>query len=179
VASFAHGCVRAGGGAHSARGRRSVRPLTVFTIAYIATRIYGSQSWLILVLSGNKILEQAQARFTARAAARRRPRAGVRPDGEGPVIHGVSVDPALLSERLGLFVIIVLGESVVQVVSAASRAQYGIGLLATAIASFVLLAGMFGLSVVVIGTSPVRVQSGDRSTGARGDGLTRFDEQRR
>lgn len=44
--------------------------------------------------------------------------------------------------------IIVLGESVVQVVDAASDAQYGVGLLATGIASFVLLAGMFGLSVV-------------------------------
>jgi low temperature requirement protein LtrA len=174
-------------------GGASVRPLNVFAIAYIATRIYGSQSWhrgevlldfpvarytvgllpwfvsiwvdeqwklalwavgvgldllLILVLSGNKILEQVQARFTERASTRRRPRSRVRPDGEGPVIHGVSVDPVLLSERLGLFVIIVLGESVVQVVGTASHAQYGVGLLATAIASFVLLAGMFGLSVV-------------------------------
>ena len=60
----------------------------------------------------------------------------------------MSVDPALLSERLGLFVIIVLGESVVQVVGAASNARYGFGLLASAIASFVLLAGIFGLSVV-------------------------------
>jgi low temperature requirement protein LtrA len=171
----------------------SVRPLNVFAIAYIATRIYGSQAWhrgevlldfpvarytvgllpwfasiwvgepwklalwaagvgldllLVLVVSGNKILEQVQARFTTQAATRRRPRPGARADGEGPVVHGVSVDPALLSERLGLFVIIVLGESVVQVVSAASHAQYGIGLLASAIASFVLLAGMFGLSVV-------------------------------
>ena len=103
---------------------------------------------LILVLSGNKILEQVQARFAENATTRRRPRSRVRPDGEGPLIHGVSVDPALLSERLGLFVIILLGESVVQVVGAASRTQYGVGLLATAIASFVLLAGMFGLSVV-------------------------------
>jgi low temperature requirement protein LtrA len=171
----------------------SARPLNVFAIAYIATRVYGSQSWrrgeilldfpvvrytvgllpwfasiwvderwklalwavgvgldllMILVLSGDKILEQVQARFTEHAATRRRPRAGARPDGAGPVIHGVSVDPALLSERLGLFVIIVLGESVVQVVGAASHAQYGVGLLSTAIASFVLLAGMFGLSVV-------------------------------
>jgi low temperature requirement protein LtrA len=171
----------------------SVRPLNVFAIAYIATRIYGSQSWrrgevlldfpvarytvgllpwfvsiwvdeswklalwavgvgvdllLTLALSGNKVLEQVQARFTAHAATRRRPQSHGRPGGEGPVIHGVSADPALLSERLGLFVIIVLGESVVQVVGAASHAQYGIGLLATALASFVLLAGMFGLSVV-------------------------------
>jgi low temperature requirement protein LtrA len=169
----------------------SVRPLTVFTIAYIATRIYGAQSWrrgevlldfpvvqysvgllpwiasiwvdeplklglwavgvgldllLILVLSGNQILERAQAYLSAQATTRRRPRSG-RFDRQ-PVIRGVSVDPALLSERLGLFVIIVLGESVVQVVNAASHAQYDIGLLATAIASFVLLAGLFGLSVV-------------------------------
>jgi low temperature requirement protein LtrA len=181
------------GVAHAVLGHGGVRPLNVFAIAYIATRIYGSQSWhrgevlldfpvvqhsvgllpwfasiwvdgrwklalwavgvgldllLILVLSGNKVLEQLQARLTGRAATRRRPRAGVQPGGEGPVIHGVSVDPALLSERLGLFVIIVLGESVVQVVGAASHAQYSVGLLATAIASFVLLAGMFGLSVV-------------------------------
>jgi low temperature requirement protein LtrA len=184
VPGVAHTVLRHGG---------SARPLTVFTIAYIATRLYGSNSWrrgevlidfpvaqytvgllpwfvsiwvgepwklalwavgvgldllLILVLSGNKIFEQVQAKLTAQAATRRRPRAGVRPDGEVPVIHGVSVDPALLSERLGLFVIIVLGESVVQVVNAAAIAQYSIGLLATAIASFVLLAGMFGLSVV-------------------------------
>jgi low temperature requirement protein LtrA len=168
------------------------RPLTVFAIAYIATRIYGSRSWrrgevlldfpvvqytvgllpwivsiwvdepwklvlwavgmgldlvLILVVSGNEVLAQFQARFTAQTTTRRRPRPRIPPDGEGPIIHGVSVDPALLSERLGLFVIIVLGESVVQVVSAAADAKYDVGLLATGIASFVLLAGMFGLSV--------------------------------
>jgi low temperature requirement protein LtrA len=170
----------------------SVRPLTVFTIAYIATRIYGSQSWrrgevlldfpvvqysvgllpwivsiwvgepwkialwavgvgldllLILAFSGHQILERAQVYLSAHATTGRRPGAGRRLDGQ-PVLRGVSVDPAHLSERLGLFVIIVLGESVVQVVNAASHAQFDIGLLATAVASFVLLAGLFGLSVV-------------------------------
>ncbi|GAA3042539.1 low temperature requirement protein A [Streptosporangium longisporum] len=103
---------------------------------------------LILVLSGSRILQRIQSYLTAPERTRRRSRSGVRPDGMGPVIHGVSADPAHLSERLGLFVIIVLGESVVQVVAAASEARYDIGLLATAIASFALLAGMFGLSVV-------------------------------
>jgi low temperature requirement protein LtrA len=171
----------------------SVRPLTVFTIAYLATRIYGAQSWrrgdvlldfpvaqstvgllpwfvsfwvdepwklalwavgvgldllLILVLSGHQILEQFQTKFSAQATSRRWPRAGAGSDGEAPAIHVVSVDPGLLSERLGLFVIIVLGESVVQIVNAVSAARYSVGLLATAIASFVLLAGLFGLSVV-------------------------------
>lgn len=71
-----------------------------------------------------------------------------RPDRQGPGIHAVSVDPAHLSERLGLFVIIVLGEGVAQVVTAAADTQYSVGLLASGIASFVLLTGMFGLSVV-------------------------------
>ncbi|MET8044389.1 low temperature requirement protein A [Micromonospora sp. NPDC005215] len=103
---------------------------------------------LILVLSASRVLQRVQSYLTAQEHTRRRPRSGVRPDSTGPVVHGVSVEPAHLSERLGLFVIIVLGESVVQVVTAASEARYSIGLLATAMASFVLLAGMFGLSVV-------------------------------
>jgi low temperature requirement protein LtrA len=180
------------GVAHTVLGHSdSVRPLNVFAIAYIATRVYGSQSWhrgevlldfpvarytvgllpwfvsiwvderwklalwaagigldllLVLVISGDKILERVQTYLTAQGTSRRRP--GAHPGTVGPVVHGVSVDPALLSERLGLFVIIVLGESVVEIVGAASGAQYSVGLLATGIASFVLLAGMFGLSVV-------------------------------
>ena len=56
-------------------------------------------------------------------------------------------DPAHLAERLGLFVIIVLGEGVVQVVDAACEAVPEAGLFVAGLASFVLLAGMFGLSV--------------------------------
>ncbi|MCX5065963.1 low temperature requirement protein A [Micromonospora lupini] len=182
------------GVAHTVLGHGTdIRPLNVFAIAYIATRVYGSKSWqrgavlldfpvvqysagllpwfaslwvdehlklalwaagvgldllLILVLSGSRLLQRVQSYLTAPEKTRRRPRSGVRPGGTGPVIHGVSVDPAHLSERLGLFVIIVLGESVVQIVAAAGEARYDVGLLATAVASFVLLAGMFGLSVV-------------------------------
>ncbi len=172
--------------------RDGVRPLTVFAIAYVTTRIYGSTSWrrgevlldfpvvqysvgllpwfvsiwvderwklalwavgigldllLVLVFSGSEILKRVQTRVSAPGNTRRRPRPGIRPDGAGPVIHAVSLDPAHLSEQLGLFVIVVLGESVVQIVDAASNAHYGVGLLAAGIASFVLLAGMFGLSV--------------------------------
>ncbi|GAA2599488.1 low temperature requirement protein A [Winogradskya consettensis] len=103
---------------------------------------------LILVLSGSRILQRVQSYLSSPERSRRRRRSWGRSDGAGPAIHGVSVDPAHLSERLGLFVIIVLGESVVQVAAAASEATYDLGLLATAIASFILLAGLFGLSVV-------------------------------
>lgn len=182
------------GVAHAVLGNGdSVRPLTVFAVAYIATRIYGSQSWrrgevvldfpvvqysagllpwfvsiwvdepwkltfwavgvgldllLILAVSRDRILERVQAYVTSQATTGRRPWPGVRPEGGAPAIRGVSVDPDHLSERLGLFMIIVLGESVVQVVNVAADAHYGVGLLATGIASFVLLSGMFGLSVV-------------------------------
>lgn len=103
---------------------------------------------LVLVASGSKILEQVQTKISAQASPRRRTGRDGRPERAAPVIQGVSVDPGHLSERLGLFVIIVLGESVVQVVNAAADAQYGISLFVTGLGSFVLLAGMFGLSVV-------------------------------
>ncbi|WP_250038335.1 low temperature requirement protein A [Paractinoplanes maris] len=112
-------------------------------LALWATGI-GLDLLLILVLSGSRMLQRVQSYLTAQKSHGRR--SG--PRGTGPVIYGVSVDPAHLSERLGLFVIIVLGESVVQIVAAAGEARYDFGLLATAIASFILLAGMFGLSVV-------------------------------
>jgi low temperature requirement protein LtrA len=171
----------------------SARPLTVFTIAYIATRVYGSRAWrrgevlldfpvvqnslgllpwfvslfldthwklplwalgigldllVLLVFSRAALREQVQAHSAGWSASRRRNRPAIGRDAGVPAIHEVLVDPAHLSERLGLFVIIVLGESVVQVVDTAGEAPYGGGLLVTGIASFVLLAGMFGLSVV-------------------------------
>jgi low temperature requirement protein LtrA len=103
---------------------------------------------LVLVASGSKILELVQTKISAQASPRRRTGRDGRPERAAPIIQGVSVDPGHLSERLGLFVIIVLGESVVQVVNAAADAQYGISLFVTGLGSFVLLAGMFGLSVV-------------------------------
>jgi low temperature requirement protein LtrA len=102
---------------------------------------------LILVLSGHRMMAQFQARLTARTSDRRQPRAS-RAKGRAPEISSVSVDAQHLAERLGLFVIIVLGESVVQVVDAAAETEFNIGLLASGLAGFVLLAGMFGLSVV-------------------------------
>jgi len=51
-----------------------------------------------------------------------------------------------LSERLGLFVIIVLGEGVAQVVEATSDAEWDRTLYALAVASFFLLAALWALS---------------------------------
>jgi low temperature requirement protein LtrA len=167
--------------------------LTIFTVAYISTRVYGTQSWqrgsllldfpivqysggllpwlasiwvddpwklrlwavglgvdlvLILLVSGHKLLAQFQARTSARAARRRQRRPAARTGKDRPEIRAVYVDPEHLSERMGLFMIVVLGESVVQVVSAAADEEPDLSLLATGAACFVLLTGLFGLSVV-------------------------------
>jgi low temperature requirement protein LtrA len=178
---------------HVLDGGSGTLPLTVFTVAYIATRLYGAQSWqrstllldfpivqysggllpwlasiwvddpwklrlwalglaidlvLTVLVSGDKLLSQFQARTSTRAARRPRRSTGTRTSRKRPAIQAVSVDPVHLSERLGLFVIVVLGESVVQVVAAAADAELDVNLLATGAASFVLLAALFGLSVV-------------------------------
>lgn len=62
---------------------------------------------------------------------------------------GVTVarlDLSLLEERLGLFVIIVLGEAVAQLVSAAGGVDWTAGLLGAGLASFELLVGLWWLT---------------------------------
>ena len=56
------------------------------------------------------------------------------------------LDLSLLDERLGLFVIIVLGEAVAQVISASSRVEWTSGLLGVGAASFALLIGLWWLT---------------------------------
>jgi low temperature requirement protein LtrA len=166
------------GVAHTVLGHDDgVRALNVFAIAYVATRIYGSRSWrrgevlldfpvvqysagllpwfvsiwvgepwkLVLWTVGIGLDLLVVLVFSGRGIGERLPSRDVDPEA---VVHGVSVDASHLSERLGLFVIIVLGESVVQMVGAAGNARYGSGLLVGGVACFVLLAGLFGLSVV-------------------------------
>ncbi|MFF5207458.1 low temperature requirement protein A [Streptosporangium sp. NPDC000396] len=76
------------------------------------------------------------------------------------------LDAGHLQERLGLFVIIVLGEAALQVVSAASKAEWTYELGAAAVAGFALLVGLWWLSVrfdvnglllAAPGTPPARV----------------------
>lgn len=100
---------------------------------------------VVLVIDGDQMLEAMLGRLRDQEASGRRQR---QRGGEQLVIRGVSVDRSHLEERLGLFVIIVLGEGVIQVVHAASETELERGVLGAGLASFVLLAGMFGLSVV-------------------------------
>ncbi|CAM2772384.1 low temperature requirement protein A [Skermania piniformis] len=67
---------------------------------------------------------------------------------EGAVVIRVGLAPEHLAERLGLFVIIVLGEGVIQVIHSASEADWNIGLLAAGGVSLGLSVGMFTLSLI-------------------------------
>ncbi len=60
----------------------------------------------------------------------------------------VSFDAGHLGERLGLFVIIVLGEGVIQAVAAAAGASWDWALAGTGTAALVLLTGLWSLSVL-------------------------------
>ena len=96
----------------------------------------------LVLLSGDDLLGEAQKRIdalTRRSPERMETFAGLKI---------VRFDSGHLSERLSLFVIIVLGEGVIQCVDAASEAEWDQHLFPTGAAAFLLLAGMWGLSVV-------------------------------
>jgi len=77
---------------------------------------------------------------------RRRHRSDHAVDARRTEITLARLDLSLLEERLGLFVIIVLGEAVAQLVSAAGGVDWTAGLLGAGLASFELLVGLWWLT---------------------------------
>ncbi len=117
---------------------------------------------LLLTLSGERLVRQAQERLDqVRGQGTRGPgrRRSGGPGGGGPrgrrddradVPDTVGVAPSdvpHLGERLGLFVIIVLGEGLIQSIDAASEAEWDRALLVAGAGTFVLLVGLWALSV--------------------------------
>jgi low temperature requirement protein LtrA len=99
--------------------------------------------WVLLKRSvdADQTIERLPARYD-RAVAKRSERGR----GEAPErIEAVDIDTSHLDERLGLFVIIVLGEIVVQIVGAASRTDWGSHLMVTVGASFALIVCLWWL----------------------------------
>jgi low temperature requirement protein LtrA len=94
------------------------------------------------------LLESMQQRIRRQRERqeRRRHRSARAADTPRTPITVARLDLSLLEERLGLFVIIVLGEAVVQVVSAAGRVDWTTGLLGAGLASFELLVGLWWLT---------------------------------
>jgi low temperature requirement protein LtrA len=107
------------------------------------------------MLSGRADQNEILARMNANLAQRhRRDWRPWRRDDPVPKVEAAEVDVGHLGERLGLFVIIVLGEAVLQVVTAVSgiedwRPGGGLGwlLLLTVASAFLLLIALWGLNV--------------------------------
>jgi low temperature requirement protein LtrA len=93
----------------------------------------------------DRLLESMQQRIQ-RQQEHRRPRSARAVGAPRTPVTAARLDLSLLDERLGLFVIIVLGEAVAQVVSAAGRVDWTAGLLGAGLASFELLVGLWWLT---------------------------------
>ncbi|MFF9066250.1 low temperature requirement protein A [Streptomyces sp. NPDC014891] len=94
---------------------------------------------LTFVLSRNRLLNRATEEWQDRHGSRERP----------PRTRPVAArfDPRHLDERLGLFTLIVIGESVALAVEAASEAEWDGRLGTLAVGSFVLLLALWALAV--------------------------------
>ncbi|WP_441247421.1 low temperature requirement protein A [Kitasatospora sp. McL0602] len=96
---------------------------------------------VMLTASGYRVLRAAQERVTRGVARRGR-------SDRTPVVVAARTDVPHLAERLGLFVIIVLGEGVIQITSAAAEVPWDHALTAAATGAFVLLIGLWTMSLL-------------------------------
>ncbi|MGW8379430.1 low temperature requirement protein A [Streptomyces sp. ODS28] len=107
---------------------------------------------VMLAASGRRMFGNAQRKLDRLLAHRPAPRpdpAGRRRGPTGPPrLEAAYSDAPHLAERLGLYVIIVLGEGVIQVVTAAAEVPWDLPLSATAVGAFALLIGVWMLSLL-------------------------------
>jgi low temperature requirement protein LtrA len=97
---------------------------------------------LQLTTSREELLTRTQTKLDRVLASRR---AGPR---EIPTtVDAADADVPLMGERLGLFVLIVLGEGLVQIIDAASEAEWDRPLAVTGAGAFALVFGLWGLAV--------------------------------
>jgi low temperature requirement protein LtrA len=106
---------------------------------------------LQLTTTSEKLLADSQARLDRVLAGRRKAppqRGGPRGPREVPTkINAAYADVPHLGERLGLFVLIVLGEGLVQIIDGASEAEWDRPLAVTGAGAFALVFGLWGLAV--------------------------------
>lgn len=104
---------------------------------------------IMFVVSGSAIMEDAQEKLDRIIKVR-----GFKDD-RMPELEALHSDRAHLAERLGLYVIIVLGEGVILVISAASKLTWDSTVVSLAVGSFVLLSGMWTQSRCCSASRPV------------------------
>ncbi|GAB4588383.1 low temperature requirement protein A [Nocardia sp. IFM 10818] len=102
--------------------------------------------WIMFTVTGDRVLERAREGFDRRVASMRRTR-DIDVD-RIPELEALHADPAHLGERLGLYVIIVLGEGVIVVVGAVGGVAWTATVLGLGFAAFVILAGLWALTLM-------------------------------
>lgn len=106
----------------------------------------GLDLWIMFAISGERMLAGAREQFERRLAKlRKSPRFD-----EGRVLEfqALHADPAHMGERLGLYVIIVLGEGVIAVIGAVGGVRWNATVLGLGFAAFVILAGLWALTLL-------------------------------
>ncbi|MFF0491849.1 low temperature requirement protein A [Nocardia sp. NPDC004068] len=115
--------------------------------------------WGMFAVSGERMMAGAQEAFD------RRLRRSHRFEGvEIPKLQALHVDPEHLGERLGLYVIIVLGEGVIGIIAAIGGVAWNARVLSLGFGAFVILTGLWALTLTY-GFIP-RLMSGDTAPDA-------------
>ncbi|GAA1587216.1 low temperature requirement protein A [Nocardia ninae] len=99
--------------------------------------------WLMFAMTGERMLAGAQEAIDRRLGNSRRFR-----NVEPPKIKALHADSAHLGERLGLYVIIVLGEGVIAVIAAVGGVRWHAPVLALGFGAFVVLASLWALTLM-------------------------------
>ncbi|MFJ4652141.1 low temperature requirement protein A [Nocardia sp. NPDC088792] len=107
--------------------------------------------WAMFAVSGEKMFATIRREYDRRL---RKMAAAPGFDGDRmPELVALHADPAHLGERLGLYVIIVLGEGVITVVDEVGGVKWNVTVLSLGFAAFVILAGLWALTLLY-GTIP-------------------------
>ncbi|MEV0079164.1 low temperature requirement protein A [Nocardia neocaledoniensis] len=108
----------------------------------------GLDLWVMFAVDAERMLADAERRVRARL--RRRPagpRRGGREASMPSRVRAVRTDPAHLGERLGQFLIIVLGEGVISVIAAVSAEEWTLPVVVIGVGAFLSLLGMWALTL--------------------------------
>ncbi len=99
--------------------------------------------WLMFAITGEQMMARAQDGIDRRVRGSRRFK-----DVEPPKVKALHVDSAHLGERLGLYVIIVLGEGFIAVIGAVGAVQWHWRVLALGFGAFLVLVSMWALTLM-------------------------------
>ena len=102
--------------------------------------------WFLVPTSKDRLVASTQERLD-RVRSSRRGRNRGRAEQVPATIETVDADVPHLGERLGLFVLIVLGEGLVQIIDAASEAEWNRPLAVTGAGAFALMFGLWAVAV--------------------------------